>query len=182
MLNFYNYIKNQFILVFIELQKVEDADDLTIETFAKAFLHLEKYDPTKKFSTWLFRIAKNTTIDFIKKKRVCLYRRSKKDSEGNSYSQLELKSIDTPEETTIKKQQVVLLKTIVNQLKKEYQILIQLRYYKEYSYEEIANELNLPLGTVKAKLHRARKALNQIIEKKRINNQFTCKTCISKNY
>lgn len=164
-----SYKKAIFISIYKMIRNKDDAEDLTIETFGKAFLHLEKYDSSKKFSTWLFRIGRNTTIDFIRKnKKDFVYIDAfKTNEEGNNYNVHEVKSKnDNPEETTIKKQQIVLINGIVKQLKQEYQTLINLRYYKEFSYDEIAKELEIPIGTVKAKLHRARKALNEVIEKK----------------
>ncbi len=161
------YKKAIFLSIYKIIRNKDDAEDLTIETFGKAFLHLQKYDSSKKFSTWLFRIGRNTTIDFIRKnKKEFVYLDAvRKTEDGNNYNVLEVKSKnDNPEESTIKKQQVILINNIVKKLRPEYQILINLRYYKEYSYDEIAKELMIPIGTVKAKLHRARKALTKVID------------------
>lgn len=148
----------------------DDAMDLTVETFGKAFENIEKYKPDFAFSTWLFRIATNNCIDFIRKKRlnvVSLHSLVEDDGEGR---QMDVKA-DTlnPEENSIRKQENEKLKGIVEQLPTRYRMLITLRYYEELSYEEIAKELDLPLGTVKAQLFRARDLLSNIMNRKKNN-------------
>lgn len=146
----------------------DDAMDLTVETFGKAFENIEKYKPDFAFSTWLFRIATNNCIDFIRKKRISLISiNSMVDDEGDDRP-LQIKS-DTlnPEESSIKKQQQEQLKIIVDKLPLRYKTLIVLRYFEEQSYEEIAQQLDLPLGTVKAQLFRARDLLSNIINRRK---------------
>ena len=144
----------------------DDADDLTIEAFGKAFKNLHQYTPDYAFSTWLFKIATNNCIDFIRRKRKMTFSIDKgfENDEGQETT-LELKSgtLD-PEEFMIKKQKAVLMRDIVEKLKPRYKRLVELRYFQERSYEEIANELQLPLGTVKAQLFRAREFLFQILK------------------
>jgi len=146
----------------------DDAMDLTVETFGKAFENIEKYKPDFAFSTWLFRIATNNCIDFIRKKRISLISiNSMVDDDGDDRP-LQIKA-DTlnPEETSIKKQQQEQLKIIVDKLPLRYKTLIVLRYFEEQSYEEIAQQLDLPLGTVKAQLFRARDLLSNIINRRK---------------
>ncbi len=146
----------------------DDAMDLTVETFGKAFENIEKYKPDFAFSTWLFRIATNNCIDFIRKKRVSLVSiNSMVDDDGDDRP-LQIKA-DTlnPEETSIKKQQQEQLKIIVDKLPMRYRTLIVLRYFEEQSYEEIAQQLDLPLGTVKAQLFRARDLLSNILNRRK---------------
>ena len=136
----------------------EDADDLTIEAFGKAFKRLEQYTPNYAFSTWLFKIASNNCIDFIRKKKMKLYSIDKGifDDEGGEI-QIDLKSnTRDPEEELVRQQKIKLMRSVVEQLKPRYRELVDLRYFKEYSYEEISAELEIPLGTVKAQLFRAR--------------------------
>ncbi|HEY0899414.1 MAG TPA: sigma-70 family RNA polymerase sigma factor, partial [Sphingobacteriaceae bacterium] len=124
----------------------DDAMDLTVETFGKAFENLDRYKPDFAFSTWLFRIATNNSIDFIRKKRLSVISMdSMVDDEGDDRP-LQIKS-DTlnPEESSIKKQQSKELKDIVDKLPSRYKTLIVLRYFDELSYEEIAQQLDLPL-------------------------------------
>lgn len=144
----------------------EDADDLTIEAFGKAFKRLEQYTPNYAFSTWLFKIASNNCIDFIRKKKMKLYSIDKGifDEEGGEI-QIDLKSnTRDPEEELVRQQKIKLMRSVVEQLKPRYRELVDLRYFKEYSYEEISAELEIPLGTVKAQLFRARDFLYQILK------------------
>ena len=148
----------------------DDAMDLTVETFGKAFENLDKYKPDFAFSTWLFRIATNNCIDFIRKKRlnvVSLHTLSEEDSE-EKHMQVRAEGLN-PEENSIKKQESEKLKNIVEQLPIRYRKLIILRYYDEQSYEEIAKQLDIPLGTVKAQLFRARDLMANIINRNKKN-------------
>src|SRR5574344_153861 len=154
-----------FMLLKMTNSKV-DADDLTMEAFSKAFRSLDQYTPNYAFSTWLFRIATNNCIDFIRKKRaktVSIDNLYSDESGDNVNLDLKSESLD-PEEQAIEKQKKALMRNIVGKLKPSYRKLVELRYFEELSYEEIGQELNLPLGTVKAKLFRARDLLYNIIK------------------
>lgn len=144
----------------------DDADDLTIEAFGKAFNKLHQYTPNYAFSTWLFKIASNNCIDFIRKKKKLTYSLDK-GMEGSDGSEIMLQvpsnTLD-PEENYIKDQKEILMRNVVTKLKPRYRTLVELRYFKEFSYEEIAQELDLPLGTVKAQLFRAREFLYNILK------------------
>ena len=144
----------------------DDADDLTIEAFGKAFKNLHQYTPDYAFSTWLFKIATNNCIDFIRRKRKMTFSIDQGiESESGSEMQFEIKSTSLdPEERMIKRQKAVLMREVVEKLKPRYRRLVELRYFEERSYDEIANELQLPLGTVKAQLFRAREFLYQILK------------------
>lgn len=142
-----------------------DAEDLTIEAFGKAFKSLHLYTPNYAFSTWLFRIATNNCIDFIRKKKSTPSAIDQQQyDQDNPAANLQSNSLD-PEEKLIKLQKIKHLQNIVSQLKPQYRKLIELRFFKEYSYDEIANELNLPLGTVKAQLFRAKELMYNILNK-----------------
>jgi RNA polymerase sigma-70 factor (ECF subfamily) len=142
-----------------------DAEDLTIEAFGKAFRNLDSYTPKFAFSTWLFKIATNNCVDFIRKKQVSPTPLDHlQDSLDNVTVNIQSDMPD-PEESLINNQKITALKDIVSQLKPRYKKLIELRYYKEYSYEEISSELNLPIGTVKAQLSRAKTLLYNILIK-----------------
>jgi RNA polymerase sigma factor (sigma-70 family) len=148
----------------------DDAMDLTVETFGKAFENIEKYKPDFAFSTWLFRIATNNCIDFIRKKRLNVVSLQTLSDEDRDDKQLQIASDSlNPEQTSIKKQESEKLKSIVEQLPQRYRTLIVLRYYDEQSYEEIAQQLDLPLGTVKAQLFRARDLMSNIMNRKKKN-------------
>jgi RNA polymerase sigma-70 factor (ECF subfamily) len=144
----------------------DDADDLTIEAFGKAFKNLHQYTPDFAFSTWLFKIATNNCIDFIRRKRKFTFSIDKNmENDSGQEMQFEIKSpLLDPEEKMIKKQKALLMRDVVEKLKPRYKRLVELRYFQERSYEEIADELQLPLGTVKAQLFRAREFLYQILK------------------
>ena len=142
----------------------DDADDLTIEAFSKAFLQLEKYTPDFAFSTWLFKIAVNNAIDHIRKKRL---KTLSIDDDNDESTRLVFTNIrnthPNPEEKYIRDQRATILRAILDELNPKYKALVELRYFDELSYEEIAEKLNMPLGTVKAQLFRARNLLSDII-------------------
>lgn len=144
----------------------DDADDLTIEAFGKAFKRLHQYTPTYAFSTWLFKIASNNCIDFIRRKKMVMFSIDKKfeNDEGGELN-MDIKADGlTPEEHMVKKQKVTHMHSVVEKLKPRYRVLVELRYFEELSYEEIAEKLDLPLGTVKAQLFRAREFLANILK------------------
>ena len=144
----------------------DDAEDLTLEAFGKAFNRLNQYTPNFAFSTWLFKIATNNCIDFLrkKKKNVMSIDNRVSNNDGEEYM-FEIKSDGmTPEQIAMNEQNIQLMRQYVKKLKPRYEILVEMRYFKEMSYEEISIELNLPLGTVKAQLFRAREFLYNIMK------------------
>ena len=155
------YKKPVYHMILKMIRNVDDAEDLTIEAFAKAFKNLAKFNPEYTFSTWLFRIATNNCIDFIRKKKL----------QTTSIDQIVPGSEDdttpitirdktmTPEEGLIKDQRAIKIREVIQGLSPKYKQLIELRYFEELSYEEIAERLDLPLGTVKAQLFRAKDML-----------------------
>ncbi len=138
----------------------EDAEDLCIETFGKAFTNIHQYNEKYAFSTWLFKIATNHCIDFIRKqKKNVLKQEANEDLEEPEDKFHFVADMMNPEEKFIRGQKVELVRQVVDTLKPRYRKLIALRYFEEQSYEEIARALDLPLGTVKAQLFRAREFL-----------------------
>lgn len=163
------YRESIFFMLLKMVNSRDDAEDLTIEAFGKAFKRLHQYTPQFAFSTWLFKIATNNCIDFIRKKRIKALSLDQgfQNSDGE---RMEISVPDSrldPEETMEKKQRIKKLREVVDKLKPRYKTLVELRYFKEYSYEEIAKELDIPLGTVKAQLFRAREFLYQIMKNTR---------------
>lgn len=142
-----------------------DAEDLTIEAFGKAFKKIQQYSPSFAFSTWLFKIASNNCIDYLRKKKgnIVSLDNSSEDNDMTSTTNLQSSAPD-PEEKMIRDQKAKLMQTVVSKLKPRYRKLVELRYFEEYSYEEIAEELDLPIGTVKAQLFRARDLLYNILK------------------
>ena len=162
-----NYRDSLYFMMLKMTNNPEDADDLTIEAFGKAFKNLHQYTPEFAFSTWLFKIASNNCIDFIRKKRlnepVSINMIDLADN-GDDLADMLPATSRTPEEDIIRQQKIQALREIIDRLKPHYKKLIQLRYYDERSYEEISSELNLPIGTVKAQLFRAREFLYHILK------------------
>lgn len=146
-----------------------EADDLTIETFGKAFCSLHLYSPTHAFSTWLFSIASNNCIDHIRRKRMQTVSLSDISTRGEDevYEYPLPSDAPNPEEEVMTAQRATLLHDVVAQLKPRYRKIIEMRYFDELSYEEIAEELNLPMGTVKVQLLRARNLLATIMNDKK---------------
>ncbi|MEE2931522.1 MAG: sigma-70 family RNA polymerase sigma factor [Bacteroidota bacterium] len=154
-----------FFMLKEKIKNEEIAKDLTIETLGKAFKKLHLYQPDFAFSTWLFTIARNNCIDYLRKNKLPTISIDKVsiNSDGSKHT-LDLPSSDpNPELAIIKKQRVRILREIVEKLKPKYRDLVKLRYFKELSYDEISKELTLPLGTIKAQLHRAREQLFNIV-------------------
>ncbi|MDR2040648.1 MAG: sigma-70 family RNA polymerase sigma factor [Bacteroidales bacterium] len=144
-----------------------DAEDLTIEAFGKAFKSIIQYTPNFAFSTWLFKIASNNAIDFMRKKKLNNVSIDETLRETD-VAPISIRSEQpTPEESMITEQKILLLRSVVSKLKPRYRKLVELRYFYEYSYEEISEEMGLPIGTVKAQLFRARELLQNILK----NNQ-----------
>jgi RNA polymerase sigma-70 factor (ECF subfamily) len=153
-------------IYFLLLKKIgneNDAEDLMMETFAKAFNNLSQYTPVYAFSTWLFRIAINNCIDFVRKKKI----RPQSYDSGVDFHDPDNPNFTSsnlsPEDLVIKEQKAAELRDMIKTLKPRYARLIELRYYQEFSYEEIAEEMQLPLGTVKAQLFRARELLAPLL-------------------
>jgi RNA polymerase sigma factor (sigma-70 family) len=142
-----------------------DAEDLTIEAFGKAFRNLDSYTPNFAFSTWLFKVATNNCIDFIRKKQASPSIIDQGPDDLDDYTVNIESDMPDPEEVLINHQKIKQLRDVVDQLKPRYKNLIELRYYKEYSYEEISKELKLPIGTIKAQLFRAKTLLYNILNK-----------------
>jgi RNA polymerase sigma factor (sigma-70 family) len=144
----------------------EDAEDLTIEAFGKAFQKLPSYSPSFAFSTWLFKIASNNCIDFIRKQRMkitSIDEPVKEDSDENFGRLLKANSLN-PEEHYMMEQRRRILRNMLDKLKGNYRQMIEFRYFDEMSYQEISEKLNLPIGTVKAQLFRAKELLTEIFK------------------
>jgi RNA polymerase sigma-70 factor (ECF subfamily) len=161
-----NYRDTLYFMMLKMTNNPQDADDLTIEAFGKAFKNLHQYTPQYAFSTWLFRIASNNCIDFIRKRKMnepVSVNLSDLNETGDDPKELIPATSRNPEEDIIRQQKIQALRHIIDKLKPHYKKLIELRYYEERSYEEISVELNLPIGTVKAQLFRAREILYHIL-------------------
>ena len=160
------YRNSVFHMMLKMVKTREDADDLTLEAFGKAFNKLPSYAPRYAFSTWLFKIAINNCIDHIRKKRLHLLSIDDPiEPNGDSDYSNNIKSTTLdPEEKFIRQQRVMLMRTVLSKLSLKYRLMIELRFFEELSYDEIARELEIPLGTVKAQLFRAKEILFNLLQ------------------
>ncbi|MUU77970.1 RNA polymerase sigma factor [Winogradskyella endarachnes] len=139
-----------------------DAEDITIQTFSKAFDKIDTYKEEYKFKTWLITISKNIHIDLVRKQKQTIKNTSKDDNDN--YFQI-VDDSPTPEDKIITEQNLAKLLRDIKKLKPHYQEVINLRYFQELSYKEISEELKEPINNVKVKLLRAKKLLAAIITK-----------------
>ncbi len=154
-----------YFMLYEKVNNEELAKDLTIEALGKAFQKLHLYTPEYTFSTWLFTVARNHCIDYLRKNKLPTISINQMmiDKNGKK-TNFDIISNDlNPEQKIEKKQRIAILRQIVDQLKPKYRNLVKLRYFKEMTYDEIANILELPIGTVKAQLYRSREQLFKIM-------------------
>ena len=140
-----------------------DAEDITIQAFSKAFDKIETFDEKFVFKTWLIAISKNVHIDLLRKKKVAMLSNTSKEQEEKVLLVIDVSP--TPEDKIITDQNLAKLLRDIKQLKPKYQEVIQLRYFQELSYKEISAQINEPINNVKVKLLRAKKLLAEIIKK-----------------
>jgi len=154
-----------YYMILRKVNNINDAEDLTFEAFSKAFKNLPNYSSEFAFSTWLFKIAQNNCIDFLrnKKESTVPLNIDIENNDNNPVIKLRSKDLD-PEQRLIRIQRAILLRRIVGRLHTRYRTLIEYRYFNEYSYEEISKKMSLPLGTVKTQLFRARELLFKMID------------------
>ncbi len=141
------------------------AEDITIETFSKAFDKIATYNSEYQFNTWLISIAKNVHVDLIRKKKSSLFIEITDEQDQTAYNVAD--TTPSAEDVLITEQNLSQLLQFIKELKPHYQEVIQLRYFQEMSYQEIANKIDEPLSNVKIKLLRAKKLLSEIIQNRR---------------
>src|SRR5574344_849632 len=157
------YKESLFYLMLKMCNNPCDAEDLTLEAFGKAFSNLDKYTTDSVFSTWLFKIATNNCVNYLKKKKNSLLTQSilLENNDNEKYEIAIASDWKSPYERLEDKQTGIFIKEILKSISPKYRNILELRYFKEYSYEEIAQELALPLGTVKTLLYRAKASLEE---------------------
>lgn len=166
------YQQSVYHTMFRMVRNSEDATDLTMEAFGKAFCNLISYVPRHAFSTWLFKIAINNCIDHIRRKRLILMSLDdsiEADAENEFGDSLRDRARN-PEEQFIRKQRLDSMRQALMQLDRKYRLMLEMRYFEELSYDEIAEEMKLPLGTVKAQLFRAKELLYELLQKPGYSN------------
>lgn len=156
------YRESVFFMMLKMCNNKDDAEDLTIEAFGRAFKKLHQYSPDFAFSTWLFKIASNNAIDFIRKKKqkysISIDHKTDNSDMPDHSVNIKASGLD-PEEHFIRKQKIESVRILVDNLKPKYKEMIELFYFQEMSHEEISQKLSLPIGTIKAQLFRARDLL-----------------------
>ena len=162
-----------FYLILKMVNYKEVAKELTVESFEKAFINLHQYEQQFAFGSWLFRIAHNHTIDYLRKKKA-VDRYIVSRSDDPKYRQSAgpdncVSEADNPEEAFIKDENKLTLRKFISAMKPLYRIPLEMRYFGERTYSEIASELNLPIGTVKMQLFRSRKLLYQLLKNSKIS-------------
>lgn len=143
-----------------------EAEDISIQSFSRAFDKIDTFNEAYSFKTWLIQISKNIHIDLLRKKNASIRSKTTDDEDDRVYKIVD----DTPsaEDQLITEQNLAELLRFIKQLKPHYQEVINLRYFQELSYREIAKVLDEPINNIKVKLLRAKKLLAAIIiEKKR---------------
>lgn len=156
------YWKDVYHFQLNKCQNEDEAEDITIKAFAKAFDKIDSFDESYQFSTWLYTISGNLYIDHLRKKKT--------ETISINKNQVELHRIidddPSPSDKLIQEQNLAQLKAYILQLKPHYQEVINLRYFQELSYKEMAAQINEPINNIKVKLLRAKKLLAEIITAK----------------
>lgn len=164
MKKYYQHIYN---LIYKMIFKKEDVEDLTQEAFIKAFNSLQHFDRQFAFSTWLYKIATNNSIDYLRKKKLNTFSIDKEIESEESDYKFDIPDTDyVPDNKIIEDQRRKVLEDAIESLPDKYRQVITMRHKQEKEYEEIAKELNLPLGTVKAHIFRGRELLNKYLKDK----------------
>ena len=152
----FNRYRDAIRRLFVQrLGGANDADDLLQETFIKVYINIHRYSADYTFGQWVYTIARNTFIDYVRKRQDDLPIDEKFSSPASN--------TPTPEESVINSQQRHQIELCIARLPENYRRLIRMRFFDEYSYEEIAVKLSLPLGTVKTQIHRARERMCRLI-------------------
>jgi len=153
--------KDIYRFLYRKTNNENEAEDLTIRTFAKAFDKIHTFDEKYEFKTWLISISSNLYIDQLRKRKTETVSINKKSAEVNKIKDDE----PTPADKLIIEQNLAELLAYIKQLKPHYQEIINLRFFQEMSYKEMATTLNEPMSNIKVKLLRAKKLLAEIINK-----------------
>ncbi len=155
------YWSDVYRFQFLKTENEDEAEDITIKTFSKAFDKIHLYNERYNFKTWLISISKNIFLDHLRKQRTETISINKKESEAYKISD----ESPSAEDQLIIEQNLMQLRNYIKQLKPHYQEIINLRYFREMSYKEMADTLNEPMNNIKVKLLRAKNLLAEIINK-----------------
>ncbi|WP_130285897.1 RNA polymerase sigma factor [Aquimarina brevivitae] len=157
-----NYWNDVYLFQLKRTKDEYEAEEITIQTFSRAFDKIDTYKEEYAFKTWLIQISKNIHIDLQRKKKASIRSKTTSDTDKESLHAI-ADDTPTPEDRLITEQNLAQLLRFIKQLKPHYQEVINLRYFQELSYKEISDRLNEPMNNVKVKLLRAKKLLAEII-------------------
>lgn len=163
------YREPLYLLLLRMTHNTTTASDLTVDTFSKAFCQLHRYAPTGSFSSWLFSIGVNTYIDYLRRRRMDTVSLNSMQRNGDGeFIEYQIPSSQpNPEESMMRKERNNALREVVQALKQPYRQIVEMRYYDELSYEQIAEQLDIPIGTVKIRLLRAKNLMQAIVNTKK---------------
>ena len=159
------YRRQVYSMALRMLRREEDAEDVAQETFIRVFRALDRYDPARPFAAWLFTIAARLCIDHIRRRKQSPLSLFQRDAETQEERTIEI--VDPgpgPDELTSHEEEERRAQKLIDTLPPHYRIVVMMRHQQDLSYEEIAEALRLPLGTVKARIHRARALLKRELE------------------
>ena len=163
------YQRPVFSLIYRLVRDREKSEDLAQETFIKVLNALDRYDPTYKFSSWIFKIAHNTSLDHLRKKEPQVLSlegspHAESASEQEASVIQAISTEETPEDYAASRELGATLEVAIGKLRPEYRTAIILCHVEGWPYEEIAETMGVPLGTVKTYIHRARNELKKELE------------------
>lgn len=148
------------------IRNEEDVQDLVQETFIKVFKSLDKYQSNYSFSSWLYKLASNHCIDFLRKKRLSTISLNYHNAKSGDEQEIEIEdNSNLPDSDILAFEKKEILKKAISKLPENFQLIIKLRHEEELDYQQISERINIPLGTVKAHLFRARKILEAYLRK-----------------
>jgi len=157
------YLNPIYNFVYRYINNSQEAEDITQEVFLKVWRNLKKYDVKKSFRTWIFQIAKNACLDFLKKKKLILFSELEDISGNNTFLETLIDPKPLPDELFEQADLSLKLKSAINLLMPKYRLVLFLRYNDHFTFKEIAEILNEPLNTIKSRHQRAIMALRHLL-------------------
>lgn len=158
-----SYLKPIYSFVYRYVGNSQDAEDITQEVFVKVWRNLKKFDQNKSFKTWVFAIAKNTAIDFLKKKKTIPFSEFENEEGGNLITDTLADPSPLPQELLEKASMAQMLNLAMEKLSPKYRMVLFLRYNDHFNFREIAESLGEPLNTIKSRHRRALVILKKLL-------------------
>ncbi len=159
------YLKPVYIFAYRQVGNLRDAEDITQEVFIKAWRHLKKFDCNKSFKTWIFSIARNATIDFLRKKKIAPFSELENEDSENSMAETVVDPAPLPQEIFDRKNLAQELAVAMEKLSPKYRTVLFLHYNDHFTFQEIADITGEPINTVKSRHQRAITKLRELLLK-----------------